>query len=169
MRKIIVNSLFGIIIMSLVGQLAACGTLLFPERRGQKSGEIDVKIAVLDGLGLILFVIPGIVAYIIDFTTGAIYLPSGKRNVVMLDGCDVTTIRVNPELLRNPDAIKEIVVGRMGLPSTIDWSRLEASKIDQDQVRVRLAEAKAVGYATVMTSTPAVYAAAPVARLLYRE
>ena len=37
----------------LVLQLAACGTLIYPERRGQRSGEIDPVIAVLDGIGLV--------------------------------------------------------------------------------------------------------------------
>jgi len=46
------------------------------ERRGQPhSNQIDWKIAALDGLGLLLFVIPGIVAFAVDFHTGAIYLP----------------------------------------------------------------------------------------------
>jgi hypothetical protein len=146
MRKIIVRPLFGIIMMSLVVQLAACGTLMYPERRGQKTGEIDVKVAVFDGLGLLFGIIPGVVAYIVDFSTGAIYLPAGKRNVVMLEDSDVTIIRVNPELLRNPETVKEIVAREMELPSTIDWSRLETARIDPVQIGVRLAEAKAVGY-----------------------
>ena len=147
MRKHLVRSVFGIIVMSLVVQLAACGTLLYPERRGQKSGEIDVKIAVLDGLGLLFCIIPGVIAYVVDFSTGAIYLPAGKRNVVLLQDRDVTIIRVDPEFLRNPETIKQIVARQMELPSVIDWSRLEASSIQPEQIRVQLAEAKAVGFA----------------------
>jgi len=46
------------------------------ERRGQPhSNHIDWKIAALDGLGLILFFVPGVVAFAVDFYTGAIYLP----------------------------------------------------------------------------------------------
>ncbi len=53
-----------------------CGTLMHPERRGQPHcGQIDWSIAALDGLGLILFFIPGVVAFAVDFYTGAIYLP----------------------------------------------------------------------------------------------
>ena len=133
--------------MTLVVQLTACGTLMYPERRGQKSGEIDVKIAVFDGLGLLFGIIPGVVAYVVDFSTGAIYLPAGKRNVVMLDERDVTVIRVNPELLSNPETVKAIVAREMELPSTIDWSRLETTRVEPEQIGVRLAEAKAVGYA----------------------
>jgi hypothetical protein len=52
-----------------------CGTVLHPERRGQPAGRIDWKIAALDGLGLLLFFVPGVIAFAVDFTTGAIYLP----------------------------------------------------------------------------------------------
>ncbi|WP_370335265.1 polyribonucleotide nucleotidyltransferase [Parvularcula marina] len=55
--------------------LGACGSILYPERRGQQSGRIDAGVAVLDGIGLLLFLIPGIIAYAVDFHTGAIYLP----------------------------------------------------------------------------------------------
>ena len=57
-----------ILIISL--QLISCGTLLHPDRRGQTSGRIDPGIAVLDGIGLIFFIIPGLIAYAIDFNTG---------------------------------------------------------------------------------------------------
>jgi len=55
--------------------LSGCGTILYPERRGQTGGRIDVGVAVLDGVGLLLFLVPGLVAFAIDFSTGAIYLP----------------------------------------------------------------------------------------------
>ena len=55
-----------------------CGTILHPDRVGQpRIGRIDPAIAVLDGVGLLLFVVPGAVAFIVDFATGAIYLPPG--------------------------------------------------------------------------------------------
>ncbi len=54
---------------------AGCGTLLYPERRGQPSGQLDWGIVMLDGIGLILFFVPGVIAFAVDFATGAIYLP----------------------------------------------------------------------------------------------
>ena len=66
-----------VILFSL--QLVSCGTLIYPERRGQTGGRIDVGVAVLDGIGVLLFVIPGLVAFVVDFSTGAIYLPGGRR------------------------------------------------------------------------------------------
>ena len=51
----------------LIVQLTGCGTLLYPERRGQKAGHVDVGVALLDGIGLFFFIIPGIIAYAVDF------------------------------------------------------------------------------------------------------
>ncbi len=61
----------------LIFQLVGCGTILYPERKGQKSGKIDVGVAVLDGIGLLFFLIPGVIAYAVDFNNGTIYLPGG--------------------------------------------------------------------------------------------
>ncbi|MEJ2033035.1 MAG: hypothetical protein P8Y63_08370 [Deltaproteobacteria bacterium] len=58
----------------------SCGTLIYPERRGQRSGRIDPGVAILDGVGLLVFIIPGLIAYAIDFSTGAIYMPSRRRS-----------------------------------------------------------------------------------------
>jgi hypothetical protein len=53
----------------------SCGTLFYPERRGQKSGSVDPTVAILDGIGLLFFIVPGLIAFAIDFSTGAIYKP----------------------------------------------------------------------------------------------
>jgi hypothetical protein len=61
----------------LIFLLMGCGTILYPKRIGQKGGNIDAGVAVMDGLCILLFVIPGIVAFIVDFSNGTIYLPGG--------------------------------------------------------------------------------------------
>lgn len=63
---------------TLVTQLAACGTVFYPERRGQISGEIDPGVAILNGIGLLFYVVPGLIAFAVDFTTGAIYFPDER-------------------------------------------------------------------------------------------
>lgn len=56
--------------------LGGCGTLLHSERLNQPhSRDLDWKIVALNGLGLIFFFIPGVIAFVVDFHTGAIYLP----------------------------------------------------------------------------------------------
>ncbi|MGE0606961.1 MAG: hypothetical protein AB7O62_07700 [Pirellulales bacterium] len=60
----------------LAALLAGCGTILHPERRGQPAGRIDWGIFALDALGLLLFFIPGVIAFAVDFSNGTIYLPA---------------------------------------------------------------------------------------------
>lgn len=67
----------GIAAALFITQVTACGTLLYPERRGQTNGQIDVGVAALDAIGLLFFFVPGVVAFGVDFMTGAIYLPGG--------------------------------------------------------------------------------------------
>ncbi|WP_437231015.1 hypothetical protein SH661x_002262 [Planctomicrobium sp. SH661] len=56
--------------------LSGCGTLLYPERRGQAAGRLDWKVVALDGIGLLFFFIPGVIAFAVDFLNGTIYLPA---------------------------------------------------------------------------------------------
>ena len=150
MKKHTIHTAVTTLLASLVLQLAACGTLMYPERRGQKSGEIDVKVAVLDGIGLLFCIIPGVVAYVVDFSTGAIYLPAGRKNVVQRDGdyfLQQPAIYIAPERLIDQQAIREILTREMQLSDVVDWSKLQSQQISPDQVRIRLAAAQAVGYA----------------------
>ena len=66
---------------SLITQRSACGSIFYPERRGQISGQIDPGVAILNGIGLLIYIIPGLIAFGVDFATGAIYLPNGKYSV----------------------------------------------------------------------------------------
>lgn len=59
--------------------LTGCGTIMYPERKGQTGGRIDPGVAILDGVGLLVFLVPGIVAFAVDFSNGTIYLPGGHR------------------------------------------------------------------------------------------
>lgn len=74
----------------LATALSGCGTLLYPERKGQSGGRIDPSIAILDGLGLLLFLIPGLIAFAVDFSNGTIYLPAGPRAETKDDLSQVT-------------------------------------------------------------------------------
>ena len=64
----------------LTVQLLGCGTILYPERRGQPAGKYDTDIVILDGVGLLFFILPGVAAFAVDFSTGAIYLPAGGKS-----------------------------------------------------------------------------------------
>ena len=77
----------GVMIAALLTQLTACGTLFYPDRRGQIEGKVDPVIVALDAVGILFYVIPGLIAFGIDFASGAIYLPGGS------------TAQVSPEKL----------------------------------------------------------------------
>ncbi len=83
----------------------SCGTLMYPERRGQMAGRIDVGVAVLDGIGLLCFFIPGVIAFAVDFSTGAIYLPSGSSqlNSTPPDFINAQVIQVKPTSLNRSE------------------------------------------------------------------
>ena len=71
----------GLLTASLFSQLTACGTILYPERRGQIDGRLEPAIVVLDAVGLLFYLGPGLLAFGVDFATGAIYLPHGRYAV----------------------------------------------------------------------------------------
>ncbi|CAE6938287.1 Polyribonucleotide nucleotidyltransferase (polynucleotide phosphorylase) [Pseudomonas marincola] len=111
----------GALALSLMTQLAACGTLFYPDRRGQISGKVDPVIVALDAIGILFYVIPGLIAFGIDFATGAIYLPNGK------------TAQVDPEQLRgvldangevDRAALKALIETQTGTSLPLDDPRL---------------------------------------------
>ncbi|ATE75620.1 polyribonucleotide nucleotidyltransferase [Pseudomonas frederiksbergensis] len=68
----------GVLIASLLTQMTACGSIFYPDRRGQIDGKIDPAIAALDAVGLLFYIIPGLIAFAVDFATGAIYFEPGR-------------------------------------------------------------------------------------------
>ncbi len=77
LRRVVAVPLLAVLLFQLTG----CGTLLYPERRGQPpGGRFDSDVVLLDAVGLLFFVVPGVIAFAVDILTGAIYLPKGKRS-----------------------------------------------------------------------------------------
>lgn len=102
---------------ALLLQLAACGMVLYPERKGQKGGRIDPGVAILDGIGLLFFIIPGVIAFAVDFGTGAIYLPGTRTaDAGQTGGMDV--VRVDPAML-DEAYIEAVVSNHAGTPVDI--------------------------------------------------
>ncbi|MDO9263183.1 MAG: hypothetical protein Q7U02_04395 [Desulfosalsimonadaceae bacterium] len=133
------------IFAGLLVQVSACGTLIYPERRGQHTGRIDVGVAVLDGIGLLFFLIPGIVAYAVDFSTGAIYLPGGGYAAIS-DTDEITVVHVNPAEL-NETTIRNIVIRETGIPGTLDLNKAEVFTLNGSaDVPGKFAEMKKSGY-----------------------
>lgn len=82
MRKSIIKPMVATTFSALlIFELAGCGTIIYPERRGQTGGKIDPAVVIMDGIGLLFWVIPGLVAFAVEFATGAIYTSSGRYSV----------------------------------------------------------------------------------------
>jgi len=132
MTKKIITRLSLLLIFTFTLQLYACGTLMYPERRGQKHGEIDVKVAVLDGLGLLFCIVPGVVAYIVDFTTGAIYLPAGKRNMVSLSPDELRVIYLDKDKIKDQDYLREVISKEASLSSVVNWDSAISYSVNRE-------------------------------------
>jgi hypothetical protein len=106
-----------------------CGTILYPERRGQQTPTIDrlervdPLVVVLDGILLFAFLVPGVVAFAVDFSTGAIYLPPGQINFLKSKSTanrnDVQVVQIDPDKL-NMDNIKRVVQEHTGYAIQFD-------------------------------------------------
>ncbi|WP_110716477.1 hypothetical protein [Salinicola acroporae] len=125
----------GAVISGLILSLAGCGTLFYPERKGQLQGRIDPGVAIADGLGLLLFIIPGVIAYAVDFSNNTIYLPgSGDASIDSvhydghLDGTSLAAL-IETRTGRDIEAGNPPVVERV---ETLDqaFSRIEFDRGD---------------------------------------
>ncbi len=127
MKKTIFKKLLiAITLVSLLVQIAGCGFILYPERRGQTGGRIDVGVAVLDGIGLLFFLVPGIIAFAVDFSTGCIYLPGGYA--AGPDADDIKVVYVNPAEL-NEATINRIIFRETGISTAIDLNKALVGKL----------------------------------------
>jgi hypothetical protein len=70
-------------LLTLGGTSTGCGYLLHPERRGLQSGSIDGATMVMDCLWLLAGIVPGVVALVVDFSSGGIYA-YGSRHALYL-------------------------------------------------------------------------------------
>ncbi|UXZ55391.1 hypothetical protein LOS15_04990 [Halomonas sp. 7T] len=92
LRRWLAGAMVGVSIVALSG----CGTLFHPERKGQLSGDVDPVVAIANGVGLLFFIVPGVIAYAVDFSNGTIYLPSHSSASVdvhhLNDAMDVASL-----------------------------------------------------------------------------
>ena len=123
--KTIMKMLHTAICFTLITQLAGCGTLMHPERRGQKSGRVDPAVAVLDGIGLLLFIIPGLIAFAVDFSTGAIYLPG---TFGALDRNDMKVVTFDPKHA-TAASIEEILWKETGQRIQLNQANMVVSRL----------------------------------------
>lgn len=106
--------------VTLLTQLSACGTLFFPDRRGQIEGRIDPLVAGLNAIGVLFYVLPGLIAFGIDFATGAIYLPEDKYSVAP----EKLQEAIGDDGRVDPLRLKAIIEEEIGLSLPLDDPRL---------------------------------------------
>lgn len=112
---------------TLVGA-TACGVILYPERKGQAGGRIDPAVAILDGIGLLFFIVPGVIAFAVDFATGAIYLP-GTAGYTSLDMDDADVFKTDAAHL-DAATIERIIRKQTGKDVSLADPELQAKKPD---------------------------------------
>lgn len=110
--------------------VSSCGTLLYPERKGQSQGNVDINVVLLDGIGLFFFLIPGIIAYVVDFSTGAIYLPpGGSCGPITTESLnEMTKIETGDKHL-SKEKIELIILRELGILIDMNDKRLQISPV----------------------------------------
>ena len=138
MVKKLVKTLYVLFCAVLIVQLAGCGTLMYPERKGQKDGRIDAGVAILDGIGLLFFIIPGVIAYAVDFSNGTIYLPGTARSSLYLK--DIKQVKFDPKHYTNA-TIEKIIKDETGNTVKLDQDNMKISRLESiDDMVMRFAE-----------------------------
>jgi hypothetical protein len=64
------------------GTVTSCGYLIYPERRSQDvsaGAELDPMVILLDGLLVLVGILPGLIAFAVDVSSGCIYMPVDGR------------------------------------------------------------------------------------------
>ncbi len=115
------------LICGLLLQLSACGVLLHPERQGQRAGRIDAKVAILDGIGLLFFLVPGVIAFAVDFATGTIYLP-GRRASIGTDGQDLRQVTFAAPL--SIDKLEKLLAHELGVNVTLNDAHVSMRHVE---------------------------------------
>ena len=110
----------------LIVQLTGCGTLMYPERRGQKGGHVDAGVAVLDGIGLLFFIIPGVIAFAVDFSNGTIYLPGTSK--ISMDLKNIKQVKFDPRHT-NLAGIEKIIKDETGRTIKMDQPDMSVTKL----------------------------------------
>ena len=127
MRKFVCSVVLGSILFLISG----CGAIFYPERKGNTT-NVDPKVAVFDGIGLIFFILPGVVAYAIDFGTGCIYLSKGgskHAEIVPLDKVHNIDYQINKAIYANYNVEPQNAVEINSMVNLNSWIKLQKLSI----------------------------------------
>lgn len=113
MRNIKPSILSLFLVITLSSQLLSCGYILHPERRGQKSGEVDLAVVGLDSIGILFFIIPGLIAFAVDIYSGTIYMPN-HYNASNINWQKSMAIKIDPKNI-NKETIAAAIEKNTGI------------------------------------------------------
>ncbi len=119
----------GTAVVAVAVFLASCGTILYPERTGQPPGWLDPGVVILDGVGLLLFLIPGVIAFAVDFATGAIYLPPAPCYVPYVIGTAPPPVALAPSEL-TPERVAAVVREQTGKDIDLRPGHYRATRLE---------------------------------------
>jgi hypothetical protein len=129
--KISKNTLAAIVLpvltITMTGNLVSCGTIMYPERHGQKAGQIDPLVAVLDGVGLLFFLLPGVIAFAVDFNNHSIYLPHGHTSS---NGSAHSYSRLEFNGKLDKAGIEKLVRAETGVTVNLQQANMQVVKLD---------------------------------------
>jgi hypothetical protein len=127
MIKTFINALRIFVCVIFTMQLMGCGTLMYPERRGQRGTSIDAGVAVLDGIGLLFGIIPGVIAFAVDFSNGTIYLPE-RTKIGSLDLKNIKEVKFDPKHT-SLASIEKTITDETGYEVKFDQGNIKLSKL----------------------------------------
>jgi hypothetical protein len=94
---------------------------------------------VLDGIGLLFFILPGVIAFAVDFGDGAIYIPSGGKG--MFGRSDLKKVRFDPRRAGTKD-IERLIRENTGVAVKLNESGMESFELNSvDDIPARFAAA----------------------------
>lgn len=134
MTPLLRRGLTGLVLGASITALVGCGTLFHPERKGQASGRIDPVVAITNGVGLLFFIVPGVIAYAVDFSNGTLYLPSGHAAA----GVDAMPLEEGMDIA----SLEKLLSEQSGKPVSLDSELLrveEVASLDEALALVRMA------------------------------
>jgi hypothetical protein len=127
----------GLVLGITITALAGCGTLFYPERKGQLSGRIDPVVAIADGVGLLFFIVPGVIAYAVDFSNGTIYLPGGQSTT------DVETLPLDKDM--NVAELERLLSEKSGKPVSLDDELVRVEAVETVDEAIALVRMSGIG------------------------
>lgn len=116
----------------------ACGTILYPDRRNHKGTNVDPTVAVLDGVGLLFFIIPGVIAFAVDCGNGSIYYnPPGEASS--------TVKKVQADLGKGAHEIERTIKEKTGASIRLDDPGMQVLELNSvEDLPARFAAARTV-------------------------